>query len=62
MIDYRKKAKEHLFLSFLLGGIFGIIDNMNFELGIFIGSGLAIMCFSIYTTFGTNLRCDFYEI
>lgn len=47
MIDYRKKAKEHLFLSFLLGGLFGIIDNMKFELGNFIGSGLAIMCFSL---------------
>ena len=47
MIDYKKKAKEYLFLTFLLGGLFGVIEDLKFEFGTFVGGGIAILLFSV---------------
>lgn len=47
MKDNKRKIKEHLLLILLLGGIYGIIDTGNFNIGYFVGSGLGLIFLSM---------------
>ena len=42
-----KKAKEHLFLIFLLGGLLGVLDGRSGGIEQFVGNGIAMMGFAM---------------
>lgn len=47
MIHLARKAKEHLFLIFILGGIFGILDGRSNDIDQFIGNGIAMIIIAL---------------
>lgn len=47
MIHLPRKAKEHIFLIFILGGIFGILDGRNDSISQFIGNGIAMIIIAL---------------
>lgn len=57
-IDYGKKSKENLFLIFLIGGIVGILDSGNFEIGEFIGRGFGMMLLAMGLAYILNILIE----
>ena len=49
-INYAKQIKIYIFLTFVLGGVFGFLDSFRFNFGNFIGSGIGVLFISV--TFG----------
>ncbi len=56
MIDYSKKSKEHLFLIFMIGGVFGFLDSGRFSIGYFFGSGMGMIIIAAFF-----LLIEFYD-
>ena len=42
MKDYNRKSREYLLITFMLGGLFGILD-IALDIAYFLGSGIAMM-------------------